>query len=155
MKNLFEAIEARALSKIQQILETDSEAVSHEDSQGRTPLHWAAEAGLAEIVSMLLSHHADINAEIDYPYYYHDSENKEQAKSPLHKHMQIQLCLSAISQVKKELEAAKAELKAAYSLTYAQRAPVVGYQYQQEPASSCVVSLSCEETYLPRCIFDD
>ncbi|MFL6246563.1 MAG: ankyrin repeat domain-containing protein [Thermoanaerobaculia bacterium] len=60
--DLFEAVRSRNPDRVREVLQRDPRSVMARDSQGATALHYAAESGDREIVTMLLDGGADINA---------------------------------------------------------------------------------------------
>jgi len=51
------------LSLLRALVEEDASLVNAKDVDGRTPLHWAAFSGAADIASYLIDHKADVNAQ--------------------------------------------------------------------------------------------
>ena len=62
LEKLIEAAEAGSVSEIHDLLRSDPGLVNQRDSQGATPLHYAAFGGHSDAVRLLLGHGAEINA---------------------------------------------------------------------------------------------
>lgn len=61
-ESLFEAVHARDTNRARELLQRHPESVAARDAMGATALHYAAENGDRETVSVLLDAGADINA---------------------------------------------------------------------------------------------
>ena len=61
-KDLFDAVQSRDRERVRELLQRHPESAVARDADGVTALHYAAESGDREIVTMLLDAGADINA---------------------------------------------------------------------------------------------
>ncbi|HSY52010.1 MAG TPA: ankyrin repeat domain-containing protein [Thermoanaerobaculia bacterium] len=62
INDLFDAVRSGNVEQVREILERNPESATARDSEGATPLHYAAEIGHDAIVALLLDAGAEINA---------------------------------------------------------------------------------------------
>jgi hypothetical protein len=62
LDDLFEAVRSRNHERVRELLQRSPQSAVTRDGQGVTALHYAAESGDREIVTMLLDASADVNA---------------------------------------------------------------------------------------------
>src|ERR1035441_5944820 len=61
---IHEAAKAGDLKKVKALLKDNPELVFSKDTNGITPLYWAADRGNKDVVELLLANKADVNAEV-------------------------------------------------------------------------------------------
>jgi ankyrin repeat protein len=74
-REIIKAAKSGAVLRVKELLEQDASLVSAKDSDGSTPLHCATWKGHVEVVTVLLKHGADVNAE---------NNNDHWGTTPLH-----------------------------------------------------------------------